>query len=237
MSEIYSIDHKALLCLYSHRPKRIETFTKGRVDAAQSSESISSPQESAAGMQNRPLADFSIRGHSGKCSPLIGLREHLLIGISPFNSRFSPIYVESLLVWGYKNFSKVDVLLPDEESAVILLLATGISAAKAVRKTRKELNRHRRSLARIVARLGEQAAQTRIIRFSDYFHHPKYNNLRSAVQNTCETCEKFRMACMDMSFQAIRGRANGVGSFIEELGEAHNVDIAFLTFLTKCHFI
>lgn len=176
--------------------------------------------------QNKPLSDFQIRGHSSQCSSLIELREHLLIGISPFNSRFSPDYVESLLTWGYKTFSSVDVLLPDEESAAALLLATGASPTKALRKTRKELNRHRRSLAKILERAGEKSSEIRVIDFSDYFNHEKYTTLRKTVQDAFETCEKFRSACLNMSSQAICGRASGTGAINDKFEPYENAGIA-----------
>lgn len=189
-------------------------------------ESVLAAAQDAMHAQSLPLSDFDIRGHSSKCSFLIQRREHLLIGISPFNSRFSPNYVESLLMWGCRNFSKVDVLISDEESSVVLLLATGVPASKAMRKTRKELNRHRRMLAQIIDRIGGDASYTRVIDFSDYFHHHKYQILRSRVQGVYETCNKFRQACIDMSLQAINGRARGVGAASNELASYENVNIA-----------
>jgi len=158
-------------------------------------------------VKKQAVTDFTIKGHSRQCSGLIKLREHLLVGISPFNSRFSPDYVEALLVWGHKNFAQVDVLLPDEENTVKLLLAIGQPAGKAMRKTRQELNRHRRSVMQAIDKIGDLATHCKTLQFSDYEQHPKYQHLKLATQNCYESCDKFRSACINMSAQAIRGRS------------------------------
>lgn len=155
---------------------------------------------------------FSICGHSERCNELIARREHLLVGISPFNSRFSTEYVSSLLAWASAGFRRVDVLLPDEESAALLLIATGVSQTKALRKARKELRRHRRSLEHILDARGNATSLTRIIDFSDYFHDERYLKMRSAAQNAFENCRAFRDACLCMSRQALERRTQTTGT-------------------------
>ena len=155
---------------------------------------------------------FSIRGHTSRCDALIAQRQHLLIGISPFNSRFSPGYVKALLAWGHSQFSQVDVLLPDEGHTTRLLLATGTLPGKASRKTRKELTRHRRSVRQALDGLGTRAENVRIFDFSDFSAHPAYVHLHSQVCEAFDQCEKFRRACEDMSRQAVHGRAHGVAA-------------------------
>ncbi|WP_429138356.1 tRNA-dependent cyclodipeptide synthase [Bartonella heixiaziensis] len=62
---------------------------------------------------------FSIRGQSENCSRLIAMKQHLMVGISPFNSRFSEKYITELICWSAKKFKDIDVLLPDIESAML----------------------------------------------------------------------------------------------------------------------
>lgn len=169
----------------------------------------------------RPLADFNIQGHSRNCASIIARREHLMVGISPFNSRFCPHYVESLLTWGAKEFKHVDILIPDEASAAILLVASGDSSSKAERKTRKEMRRHRRSLHTILSGMDGWSPQPRIIEFSDYFDNVSYIRARKQVQRAFEDCEDFRAACVQMSTCAIRSRnrVNEKESFDHQAGE------------------
>ncbi|WP_083859174.1 tRNA-dependent cyclodipeptide synthase [Bartonella florencae] len=86
---------------------------------------------------------FSIRGQSKNCSRLIAMKQHLMIGISPFNSRFSEKYITELICWSAKKFKDIDILLPDIESAMLLILSSRSTKTKAESKTKKELNRIR----------------------------------------------------------------------------------------------
>lgn len=171
--------------------------------------------------ENARTCKFAIRGHTRRCDALIAKREHLLVGISPFNSRFSPSYVNALLAWGSSQFSKVDVLLPNEEHATRLLLATGVLPGKAIRKTRKELTRHRRFIRQALDRLGVCAQKVRIFDFSDFGTHPAYLRLHSQVSEAFSRCDKFRTACESMSRQAIHGRARGVALDATAAEDAH----------------
>lgn len=132
------------------------------------------PTKSPCGARFLPSYDFEIRGHTKRCTALINLKDHLLIGISPFNSRFSPAYLKSLITWGYNNFSNVDVLLPDLQSAATLLLANGTPRAKALRKSRKELNRHRRYLTEFTENSENTFSSIRILEFNNYSQHETY---------------------------------------------------------------
>ena len=149
---------------------------------------------------------FDIEGHSRACDSLIMRKEHVLIGISPFNSRFSTFYVSQLLSWAHAYFSEVDILLPDEKYTTLLLTASGIPQTKAERKVRKELNRHRKRIEQNLEALGESADLTRIIDFSDYQSNPIYKNLMWSAIESYKSNKIFRMACNEMSLQAIRGR-------------------------------
>lgn len=41
-------------------------------------------------------------------------QEHLIVGVSPFNPRFTPEWLSSAFQWGAERFSTVDVLHPGE---------------------------------------------------------------------------------------------------------------------------
>lgn len=194
---------------------------------------IHAAQQHATRTQQRPLVDFKIQGHSENCSDVIDRREHLLVGISPFNSRFCPHYVESLLAWGFREFDHVDILLPDEASAAILLIASGDSDSKAARKTRKELNRHRRSLQVILSGMGNLRPGSRIIEFSEYFDNPNYAHARDAVQRAFDSCGKFRSACVEMSLHAIRSRTRITQS---ECSDQHACEVAARYVLNELPF-
>lgn len=77
------------------------------------------------------------------CNEILKRRRHVLIGISPFNSRFSEDYIHRLIGWAVREFQHVSVLLAGKEAAN-LLEALGTPNGKAERKVRKEVSRNRR---------------------------------------------------------------------------------------------
>lgn len=150
--------------------------------------------------------NISLSGYSENCKALIKRGDHILVGISPFNSRFSASYVNSTLEWAHLNFRKVDILLPDEKHAAMLFSGLTESPNKVNRKVRKELNRHHRSIERSLQDLGDVASTTTVIKFCDFFEAPDYKKIYNSILDTFDNSEKFRNACFDMSSQAISGK-------------------------------
>ena len=154
--------------------------------------------------------EFELEGETPNCKALFARRDHLLIGISPFNSRFSPEYVEALVDWGHSNFARIDILLPSEDDAARLLLASGVAPSKAARKARKEVGRHLRSAHSAVVKAGAEPSAVRVFRFSDFCRDANYLSMRARVQDAFDQSEAFRKSCLSMTRQAVDGRRNGV---------------------------
>ncbi|PIT69750.1 tRNA-dependent cyclodipeptide synthase [Bartonella tribocorum] len=168
---------------------------------------------------------FSIRGQSENCSRLIAMKQHIMIGISPFNSRFSERYITELIYWGAKKFNSIDILLPDIESAMLLVLASGASKAKAERKTKKELNRIRRILYNIQS-FNNLEKLFRILDFSQYKQNENYKTLKSKAINLYKKNQDFSSLCTKMSIQAVGHRAKSVGLSTEEIAGFETTDIS-----------
>ena len=96
---------------------------------------------------------FSINSATSNCERIRLLKDHVMIGISPFNSKFSDDYIERLLLWVSGSFSNFDFLLPGLEAS-FLLEATGKTPTSVARKTRHELNRNMKSIHRAMAVVG-----------------------------------------------------------------------------------
>lgn len=154
--------------------------------------------------------EFELKGETENCKALVARREHLLIGISPFNSRFSPEYVESLVDWAHSNFARIDILLPSEDDAARLLLASGVAPSKAAQKARKEIGRHLRSAHSAVVKAGADSSTVRVFQFSDFREDANYLAMRARVQEAFHQSDEFRNACLLMTRQAVDGRRNGV---------------------------
>ncbi|WP_406604178.1 tRNA-dependent cyclodipeptide synthase [Bartonella gliris] len=168
---------------------------------------------------------FSIRGQSENCSRLIAMKQHLMIGISPFNSRFSEKYITQLIYWSAKKFKNIDVLLPDIESAMLLILASGSTKAKAEKKTKKELNRIRRILYNI-HNYDNLEKSFRILDFSQYKQSENYKILKSKAIDLYKTNSKFNELCTKMSIQAVGHRAKSVGLSTEEIKSLETTNIS-----------
>lgn len=148
---------------------------------------------------------FVLKGQSLNCDVLIQKKEHILIGISPFNSRFTPTYIKSILNWAIENFSQVDILLPDEENASLLLSSSGYSPTKALRKTRKELNRHLRTINEAIME-NEKLKNIRIFNFLDKKDDETYITLKNKIIKIYSENKEFFYACRNMTYQAIKGK-------------------------------
>ncbi|MGV8002408.1 tRNA-dependent cyclodipeptide synthase [Photorhabdus temperata subsp. temperata] len=77
-------------------------------------------------------SSFTIQGETPRCDQIIQRGDHALVGISPFNSRFSKDYIVDLIQWSSDHFRQVDVLLPCEREASRLLVASGIEDTKSL---------------------------------------------------------------------------------------------------------
>lgn len=161
----------------------------------------------------KPL--FAIEPLSQNCQRIFERRNHILIGISPFNSRFSEEYIYRLIEWSIKEFKDVSVLLAGNEAAN-LLEALGTSRVKAERKVRKEVNRNRRFAERALKAHGGNPEA--IYTFSDFLTQPVYCDMRTKIEESFLHQPNFQNACLEMSHTAIVGRASGT-----------NMDISVIT--------
>lgn len=157
-------------------------------------------------VSNTAFHNYTLKGQTKNCDEIIKKGEHFLFGISPFNSRFKKKYVESVFGWATKRFKKIDILLPDIESASRLLIATGVMESKAISKTRLELNRHKNYLNRIISDLSI-FDNINIYDFADFFTDEKYVNLVRDVSELYYNNDKFKIVCDDMTIQAVNGRS------------------------------
>ena len=139
------------------------------------------------------------------CERIRKFKEHVLLSISPFNSKFNDCYIERLLYWAASSFSQFDILLPSEEAS-FLIKAPGKSPASAEKKARHELNRNMKSNRRAMAAAGITSADTRIFRFSDFYGQKTYDSIKAQAKILFRCNPLFNRVCKEMSTQAILGR-------------------------------
>ncbi|MFE1763620.1 tRNA-dependent cyclodipeptide synthase [Streptomyces angustmyceticus] len=137
------------------------------------------------------------------CQAIFGRREHVLLGVSPFNSRFCDAYIARLVSWAHASVRDFDVLLPGVEHASRILEAVGESRPQA--KSRKEVARRKRAVEEA---LEAHAPERRVAvhDFGDFADDPHYLGLRDEVDRAFADDEGFRRACLTMSRQAVSSR-------------------------------
>ncbi|SDP11865.1 cyclo(L-leucyl-L-leucyl) synthase [Actinopolyspora xinjiangensis] len=158
---------------------------------------------------------FAIEPCTDNCRKLVNNPYHLLIGVSPFNSRFSDTYIAKLVRWASTITSNFDVLLAGEEAS-LLLQATGTPAGRARRKAREAISRNRRSAQRAL-RIHSPWSGARIHTFSDFMNFDSYQHSRRWIEHVFENDASFRKACTDMSRQAVHGRLASLGNETTEV--------------------
>jgi cyclo(L-tyrosyl-L-tyrosyl) synthase len=65
------------------------------------------------------------------------LKEHALIGISPFNSYYSEENLKKLFSWGLSTFKRINIFIPDGIS-IYTLQGMGYPKERAEKKTRSQ---------------------------------------------------------------------------------------------------
>ncbi|PRX98827.1 tRNA-dependent cyclodipeptide synthase [Allonocardiopsis opalescens] len=173
---------------------------------------------------------------TGKCAEIYRRGRHALIGISPFNSKFSTEYLILVARWANETFRSFDFLLAGDEAA-LLLEATGTPAGRARYKSRKAVRRNLRSVQDALAHLG-RPARARILNIADFTGHEVYAMARKEGAAAFAADPEFRAACLEMVDKAVRGRMRtvdvaGSAAVPEQLERAVEYVLAELPFLTR----
>ncbi|GIN98089.1 cyclo(L-leucyl-L-leucyl) synthase [Siminovitchia terrae] len=150
--------------------------------------------------------EFEVEGLSKNCMRIFDNGTHVLLGISPFNSRFSQDYITRIIGWASESFSEVSILLAGKEASN-LLEALGTPKTKADRKVRKEIRRHIR-YSEEALKLHDKNIDS-IHTFSDFENNKVYRETVEKVKYYFNADQTFRNACLSMSYEALTGRAKG----------------------------
>lgn len=137
--------------------------------------------------------------------------QHVLFGISPFNSRFNKHYLEKMLEWGFNNYVSVDILHPHEE-ARYLLMGCGDEESKARKKSRKEFFRAERAVSNYLSKTGNILSSGKVLRFSDFYHNLSYQYFLEKVRNDHHKNEVFYTLCSEQSAKAIVQRKKSINN-------------------------
>lgn len=137
--------------------------------------------------------------------------EHVLFGISPFNSKFNEKYLERMLEWGFDNYNYVDVLHPHEE-ARYLLMGCGDEESKSKKKSRKEFVRTNRIVNNYLLKTGRNLFSGRVLKFSDFYQNLTYQYILEKIKKDYYKDKMFYSLCSEQSRKAILQRKRSINN-------------------------
>jgi cyclo(L-tyrosyl-L-tyrosyl) synthase len=140
-------------------------------------------------------------------SPVTG-RNHVLVGLSPMNGRYTPEYIRKLIYWLQPRFRSIDVILPGFEAAYTLV-AAGQPPAQAVRRARRAYRQVRNPAVRALADLGVPDAARHVASWTRLHANATYRAALIRSRRACLTDSRIRRACREMTEQVVRGTAGG----------------------------
>lgn len=159
------------------------------------------------------LQQFKVDFLTENCKKIYQRKKHVILGISPFTSKYNETYIRKLIQWANTNFKDFSILLAGEESKN-LLECLGYSTTKANRKVRKEVNRQIRFCENELLNCN-RTINDRIFRFSDFKQNTYYVNMYQKIEGLFNTDDSFKKCCLNMSLQALQSKKNNLNSTIE----------------------
>jgi cyclo(L-tyrosyl-L-tyrosyl) synthase len=128
------------------------------------------------------------------------LKEHVLVGTSPFNSYYEENNLKKLFSWSLSHFKEVSVFIPDGISAYTLQ-AIGYSEDKAKRKERLHDNNLKHKVIRslVANNFSEAEAESKIVFLSNLMYNQKYLKFHNAYKELYEKDENFKNGCLATS--------------------------------------
>ncbi|MFI1385681.1 tRNA-dependent cyclodipeptide synthase [Embleya sp. NPDC020886] len=152
--------------------------------------------------------------------------EHVLIGLSPWNSYYKPRRVEALVRWGCANFVRVDVFVPGDEAAHTLT-AAGVQPAEAARRARYAVGRLRSPARRGLRNAGVAEPEHHLHTWTQLSERPAYQHSLKRVRDAYDMDEAVRAACRHTARGAVR-RVAGQEPTEEQIDHAVSYALAEL---------
>ncbi|MDR1522845.1 MAG: tRNA-dependent cyclodipeptide synthase [Endomicrobium sp.] len=144
----------------------------------------------------------SVKFVNSKSEKIFNLKEHALIGISPFNSYYSEENLKRLFAWGLNlnHFKEVNIFIPDGISAYTLQ-AMGYSEEKAKKKTKlHDNNLKNKAIRALVANnVVDVEANNMMVFCSDLMKSESYLKFYDNYKKLYESNEDFKEGCLATS--------------------------------------
>lgn len=158
---------------------------------------------------------FDARPFSDRCRQVWQRGDHLLIGVSPGNSYFSPQRIAELVHWARDFFAAVDIVYADLHVDT-QYAAFGHTPEQAQRRAAKEIKATARRIHRGVAEAGWEEVRVRAL--SEFRPDPGYQRLVAVIEDALRHDPVFREAAEGMARSFLGARLpEGTGPSSEQL--------------------
>jgi cyclo(L-tyrosyl-L-tyrosyl) synthase len=145
-----------------------------------------------------PNHNLTITPLTENCIASFEAREHICIGISPFNSLFSEQYIGSLVKWSLEHFKSFHLFIPDEPT-FYTLQALGYSELECRRKMKKQLNWLRNKLNKALEANGVNKTAQHILDWEILSKNKIFREQLDEVYALFDADQAFRDECVRAS--------------------------------------
>jgi cyclo(L-tyrosyl-L-tyrosyl) synthase len=147
---------------------------------------------------------------SPMCEKILKEREHVLIGISPFNSYYSEENIEKLVIWGHTRFKNFHVFVPDT-LPYSNFLAIGYPHNKALTKTKRQARYLLNKVNRVLLKLTSSTiTDDKIITISKVSQNMAYCGLYNACLEKYTHDMDFKKTCQAASSMLLKSYTSNV---------------------------
>jgi cyclo(L-tyrosyl-L-tyrosyl) synthase len=149
------------------------------------------------------LLDFTLTPVTGGEAFFPDDPEHALLGISPWNGKYKPAYIEALVGWACSRFPRVDVLVPGYEAAHTLI-AAGWAPRTAVRRAKRAIRQLRKPALHALSQAGLQEPHKHVHTWTQMLANTPYTATLRRVRTAYRSDRATRRVCRDNARNTIR---------------------------------
>lgn len=158
---------------------------------------------------------------SNICASLYEVRDHAMIGVSPFNSYFSEARLTDLFSWAKQHFNSFHVFVPDEATRYTLE-AAGYSQARAKKKARRQANYLLNKIKRALLKTSPKLDLSFVLTNGVLRNNGRYNALLAKVEQRFATDRVFRQQCLECTRWVLENQVEEIDT-IDEAALLHAV--------------
>lgn len=147
---------------------------------------------------------FIHRPLTSACAQILPSANHVVLGISPFNSYFRTERIVELIDWALANFEEIDFFVPDE-AAAYTLQASGYEPGKAASKARRQAAYVHNKIHTAIDEVGIDA-HDRVYGLEKCRESARYAQLRAEAQERFDNDPQLRGAIMSTSSWILAGK-------------------------------